>query len=65
VGDSLCDGTFVTSAMTFLDGIGQSYSGWSWNAWGSACANYSIISDSSGTPNGAYGTAFQTHLLAD
>jgi aryl-phospho-beta-D-glucosidase BglC (GH1 family) len=64
VGDSLCDGTFVTSAMSFLDGIGQSYAGWSWNAWGSACADYSIISDSTGTPNGAYGTAFQTHFLS-
>ncbi len=64
VGDATCDGTFPTSVMTFLDSVGQGYAGWSWNAWGSACTNYSIISDATGTPNGAYGEAFQTHFLS-
>jgi endoglucanase len=64
IGDSSCDGTFLTTVMGFLDASGQSYSAWTWNTWGSACSNYSLISDYTGTPNGAYGLAYQAHLLA-
>jgi hypothetical protein len=62
IGDSSCDGTFMTSIMTWLDTQGQSYSAWTWNAWGSACSSYSLIDDYTGTPSGTYGLAYQTHL---
>ena len=64
VGDSTCNATFPATVMTWLDAHGLGYSAWTWNAWGSACTNYSLISDYTGTPNGAYGEAFQTHFLS-
>jgi endoglucanase len=63
IGDSSCDGTFLTSVMQWLDAHDQSYSAWSWNAWGTACGNYSLVTDYTGTPNGAYGLAYQSHLM--
>jgi len=62
VGDSDCDGTFPTSVMTFLDARSQSYLGWTWDTFGTACGNYSLVTDYNGTPNGAYGMAFKTHF---
>jgi hypothetical protein len=62
IGDDACDAAFMSTIMGWLDSHGQSYAAWTWNAWGTACGNYSLISDYSGTPNGAYGLAFQTHL---
>jgi endoglucanase len=64
VGNSSCDGAFLTTVTRWLDAHGQGYSAWTWNAWGTACASYSLITDYSGTPNGAYGTAYQAHLLS-
>ena len=64
VGDSICDGSFPTTVMQWLDAHGQGYSGWAWNAWGTACGNYSLTTDSSGTPNGAYGQAFKDHFTS-
>jgi hypothetical protein len=64
IGDTSCDGTFLTMVMQWLDAQGQSYSAWTWDTFGSACANYSLISDYSGTPNGAYGQAYQAHLTS-
>jgi hypothetical protein len=62
IGDSSCDGAFMSSIMTWLDTQGQSYSAWTWNAWGSDCSSYSLISDYAGTPSGTYGLAYQAHL---
>jgi hypothetical protein len=64
IGDSSCDGAFMTTVMQWLDTNGQSYSAWTWNTWGTACGNYSLVTDYTGTPNGAYGLAYQTHLLS-
>jgi hypothetical protein len=64
VGDSSCDGAFMTTVTQWLESHGQSYSAWTWSAWGSACANYSLILDYTGTPNGAYGLAYRTQLLS-
>jgi hypothetical protein len=50
--------------MQWLDAHGQGYAGWTWNAWGTTCGNYSLVTDTSGTPNGAYGQAFKTHFLS-
>ena len=64
IGDDQCNGDFPTSVMTWLDAHHQSYLAWAWDAYGASCTNYSLITDYSGTPNGVYGAAFQTHLLA-
>jgi hypothetical protein len=64
IGDSTCDGTFLTTVTGWLDAHGQGYTAWTWNTWGTGCANYSLITDYSGTPNGAYGLAYQAHLLS-
>jgi len=64
IGDSSCDGAYLTTVMEWLDAHGQSYSAWAWDAWGSACSNYSLVSDYLGTPNGTYGLAYQSHLKA-
>jgi len=64
IGDDSCNGAFLTTVMDWLDSKGQSYSAWTWDAWGTACSNYSLITDYTGTPNGAYGLAYQTHLLS-
>ena len=64
VGDSSCDGAFMTTVTQWLESHGQGYSAWTWSAWGSACANYSLILDYTGTPNGAYGLAYRTQLLS-
>jgi len=62
VGDSDCDATFPTSVMSWLDGHGQNYLAWTWDTFGTSCSNYSLVSDYDGTPNGAYGMAFQSHF---
>jgi endoglucanase len=62
VGDDQCDGAFPTSVMSWLDAHHQSYLGWAWDTFGTSCANYSLITDYDGTPNGAYGAAFKAHL---
>jgi endoglucanase len=64
IGDSDCDGTFPSSVMGWLDMHGQSYLGWAWDTFGTSCADYSLITDYSGTPNGTYGAAFKTHLAS-
>jgi endoglucanase len=64
IGDDNCDGSFPDTLMTWLDGHGQNYLGWAWDVFGTSCANYSLISDYDGTPNGSYGAAFQSHLAA-
>jgi hypothetical protein len=62
VGDSTCDPAFPTSVMQWLDQSEQSYLGWTWDTFGTDCSLYSLVTDYSGTPNGAYGVAFQTHF---
>jgi hypothetical protein len=64
VGDSACDGTFPTTVMSFLDGLGpgQNYLAWAWDTFGD-CSNYALVTDYSGTPNGAYGMAFRSHFM--
>jgi hypothetical protein len=63
IGDTSCDGRFMTTVMRWLDAHAQSYTAWTWNTWG-ACSTYSLVTDSSGTPNGAYGLAVQSHFLS-
>jgi hypothetical protein len=65
VGDDSCNAAFPASVMSWLDAQGQSYLGWAWDTFGSACSNYALITAYDGTPNGAYGQAFKAHFLAE
>jgi len=64
VGDSVCNGSFPTGVMTWLDGQQQSYVGWAWNVYPTGCSNYAIISDYAGTPTPVYGAAFKAHFAS-
>jgi endoglucanase len=62
-GDSVC-GTagYVPGLLTWADGAGLGYLGWTWNAW-SGCDNVLVASyDGAPTPN--YGTFFRDHLIS-
>jgi endoglucanase len=72
IGESDCEGTFITQVMTWLDGQNIGYLGWSWNAFGtcvpatmssggnpwSLTANYTT-----GVPNSEYANTFYQHLI--
>ncbi|HKN99708.1 MAG TPA: cellulase family glycosylhydrolase [Pseudonocardiaceae bacterium] len=62
IGENDCAGGYITNLMGFLDGIGASYLGWTWNAWDCA-SGPSLISDYTGTPT-PFGAAFKSHILA-
>jgi hypothetical protein len=62
IGEDDCNGTFIDGLMPWLDGRGVGYLGWTWDAWSGQCLV--LITDYTGTPNGAYGQAFHDHLLA-
>ncbi len=61
IGEQDCAGGFITTVMTWLDGKGASYLGWVWDDWGGCLV---LITDYTGTPNGAYGQTYKTHLLS-
>ena len=62
-GADSCDNAFNDMVMTWLDGKGDSYFPWSWNA-GSGCGGMALISDyNSATPT-TYGQVYRTHFLA-
>ncbi|HEX5120375.1 MAG TPA: cellulase family glycosylhydrolase [Pseudonocardiaceae bacterium] len=62
IGENDCAGGYITNLMSFLDGIGASYLGWTWNAW-DCSSGPSLISDYTGTPT-PFGAAFKSHLLS-
>ena len=59
IGEDDCAGGFISPLMTWLDGKQSSYLGWTWDTWGGCLV---LITDYNGTPNGAYGQAFESHL---
>ncbi|HXX31958.1 MAG TPA: cellulase family glycosylhydrolase [Myxococcaceae bacterium] len=59
IGEDDCAGTFIDPLMSWLDGHGASYLGWAWDTWGGCLV---LIDSYDGTPNGAYGTAYRSHL---
>ncbi len=70
IGEDDCSGNFIATLMDWLDKKKQSYLGWVWDAWGpgpgrttqsSGCV---LIKDYAGTPAGAYGSTFKTHMTA-
>jgi endoglucanase len=62
IGENDCAGGYITGLMSFLDGVGASYLGWTWNAW-DCSSGPSLISDYTGTPT-PFGAAFKSHLLS-
>jgi len=61
IGEDDCSGQFITTLMGWLDSKQQNYLGWVWNTWGGCLV---LINDYNGTPAGAYGQAFKTHLAS-
>jgi endoglucanase len=60
LGESDCQGTFITTAMGWLDGQQQGYVAFTWDTWSGNCE--SLISDYTGTPTTPYGQTYKTHL---
>ncbi len=61
-GENDCAHGFVDGYMTWADGLGISYLGWSWNALD--CSSFpALITDYAGTPSG-FGAGLKAHLLS-
>jgi hypothetical protein len=63
IGADNCDGSYLNTLLTWLDGKQQSYLGWVWDTWGSGCSSIALINDYTGTPT-SYGQIFKAHLAA-
>lgn len=61
VGQSACASPFLDRFMTWADGAGVSYLGWTWNPTG--CASPALIESWNGQPT-ATGARFRAHLRA-
>jgi endoglucanase len=60
-GDSVCgEAGFVPGLLSWADGAGLSYLGWTWNVW-SHCDNV-LITSYDGAPTPHFGTVFRDHL---
>jgi hypothetical protein len=57
-----CAGDYVSSYMSWADGVGASYLGWTWNTW-DCVTGPALITDYDGTPT-AMGQAFKDHYAA-
>jgi hypothetical protein len=59
-GENDCAHGFIDNYMTWADGLGVSYLGWSWNPYD--CKSFpSLITDYAGTPS-AFGQGLKAHL---
>lgn len=61
IGDDSCNATFMNALMNWLDTRNLGYLAWTWDTWGTACGNISLISSFSGTPT-TYGQIYKSHL---
>jgi hypothetical protein len=61
IGQFDCQHSYIDRVMAFLDQNGQGYQAWSWGPFDCA-RDPALLSDWSGTPNGAYGQGFKSHL---
>ena len=62
IGENDCSAAFITDVMNWLDSRGQSYLAWTWDTWGQACSQYSLITNYSGTPSPGYGQGYHDHV---
>jgi hypothetical protein len=72
IGESDCQGTFITQVMTWLDSQNIGYLAWSWNAFGACVPStmssggnpWSLTSNySTGVPNSDYANTFYEHII--
>jgi hypothetical protein len=61
IGQNDCGSAMLTTLMSWLDARGAGYLAWTWNTWGTACANLSLIVNFAGTPT-SYGQVYRDHL---
>ena len=61
IGEFDCNHGYIDRVMNFLDQHGQGYQAWSWGPF-SCSGDPALLSDWSGTPNGAYGQGYKAHL---
>jgi hypothetical protein len=64
IGENDCSGAFITQLMNWLDALGQSYSPWTWDTWGTNCGNMSLITTYAGAATQPYGQAYHDHLAS-
>ncbi|MEU6894649.1 cellulose binding domain-containing protein [Streptomyces sp. NPDC046557] len=62
IGENTCSHGFVDRVMSWLDGHGLSYLGWTWNTW-DCSSGPALISSYDGTPT-PYGIGVRDHLRA-
>ncbi|AXG76470.1 cellulase family glycosylhydrolase [Streptomyces paludis] len=60
IGENTCGHSYIDRVMSWLDGRGASYLGWTWNTW-DCSSGPSLISDYSGTPTN-FGVGLRDHL---
>ncbi|MEV7871200.1 cellulose binding domain-containing protein [Streptomyces sp. NPDC088124] len=60
IGENTCSHGYIDRVMTWLDGRGASYLGWTWNTW-DCSSGPALISDYNGTPT-SFGAGLRDHL---
>ena len=63
IGTDNCSASFMNSLMDWLDARNSGYLAWTWDDWGTACADIALIVDYTGTPT-TYGQVYKAHLAA-
>jgi hypothetical protein len=61
IGENDCNSSFINMVMSWADGKGIGYLGWTWNNW-DCSSGPSLISDYNGTATN-FGAGFKAHLL--
>jgi hypothetical protein len=63
IGENDCSTAMLNTLMGWLDSHNSGYLAWTWDTWGTTCANLSLIADHKGNPT-TYGQVFKDHLAA-
>jgi len=60
IGENDCNHQYIDALMSYMDGLGMNYLGWTWNTWDCA-SGPALISDYYGTATN-FGIGFKNHL---
>jgi endoglucanase len=63
IGENDCGTAMLTTLMGWLDAHNSGYLAWTWDTWGTACSNLSLVSNYDGTPT-TYGQTYKDHLAS-